>query len=75
MARIGVLQNAFHNSDILSTHAGMAYFSNTGPLGFACEQCGFYKKNKCLKFMLMTGKGGIAFPGETASCKFFENEK
>jgi hypothetical protein len=64
--------------------AGMASFSNEGPLGACCSDCLFLDKAskrrfktgakaKCLKFsQLMQGRAGPSFPVGMAACKFFE---
>ena len=54
------------------TPAGMAYWSDTGPVGKLCRNCWFYKQRRCLKYKLLTGCKGKRFPAGTPSCKYFE---
>jgi hypothetical protein len=39
MAGLDILPSAFHTYETQTTHKGMAYFANTGPLGSKCNDC------------------------------------
>ena len=54
------------------THAGMAFFANTGPIGAQCGSCAWYKKVGCALFHQMTHKRGERFPSDAAACKYFD---
>ncbi len=64
----------------LATHAGMAHFAGTGPVGTWCCDCLFWEKIKatvqeqarCQKYRaLMRGSSGPKVPGRVTSCKYF----
>ena len=53
------------------TPSGMAYWSDTGPVGTLCGDCRFFKQRRCLKYKQLTGGKGKRFPAGTLSCKYF----
>jgi hypothetical protein len=57
------------------THAGMAYFANTGPIGAQCGACAWYVKGGCAMFHKLTRRRGERFPADTAACKYYDPEK
>jgi hypothetical protein len=61
-----------HPEHVLRTHAGMAYFAQTGPAETWCEQCVSYSRSSCAKYTELTRKTGKTFSGQTPSCKYFE---
>lgn len=60
------------------THAGMAYFAGTGPVGKTCRECaewlgGEYKKSdRQLKLAACLRGTGKTFPHTAPACKYFE---
>jgi hypothetical protein len=73
MAGLDILPCAFHTYETQTTHKGMAYFANTGPLGSKCNDCAEYM-GRCKAFARMTGKMGPTFPGDTGACKYFTDK-
>jgi hypothetical protein len=68
-----------------TSHAGMAHFAGTGPLGAKCQTCKHFRLHHrilssgyCAQFEHMIEhviKGALVrhfFPGATASCKYWE---
>ncbi len=73
---LGLVQDSFGKVASM-THAGMAHFANTGPLGTTCSQCVYWrgtgrKLNPCGKTRQMTGSIGPKVPGTAWSCKYFD---
>ena len=70
------------------THAGQAYFADTGPFGAVCGKCAFLayqrvirdqfgnavrtRRYGCRKFRDLTGRDGPAVPKRAHACKYFE---
>lgn len=67
------------------THDGMASWAGKGPIGKTCFECKYfaaerktkpkkYQKFSCVKFCEMVKKSkGPTFPGDTLSCRYFED--
>lgn len=75
MVKLNVLPAVGHPDEVQETHAGMAYFANTGPLGLTCGKCGFYTRGRCGKFRELTKQGGGVVPKQTPSCKYFASDE
>lgn len=78
MSKLNILKNVVDRApEHLASHAGMAWFANTGPLGTNCGECGAYHgRGRCLTAKKMaSGKDCGVIPAETPSCKYFASDK
>jgi hypothetical protein len=78
MSKLNILPSVVDRQvEHVSSHAGMAYFANTGPLGTFCGECGNReKRGRCLLAKQFNGgKSLVAVPAEASSCKYFTSDK
>lgn len=67
-----------------TTRPGMAHWAGTGPDGASCGKCLNFgdvpsdgegsrmNRDRCKKYLQMTGNIGGRLPKKTAACKYFE---